>query len=369
MKKSVLFILHYPPPINGATVMGAFIKNSPVIEKSFHRIFINLATSSKLETIGKGGLSKFFLFIKIFISVFKTLVSSKIDLCYMSLTAKGVGFYKDFLIVCLLKLCRKKIVFHFHNKGVRKFGANKFNHRLYSICFKNTKSILLSPLLYDDIAKYVKPEDVFYCPNGISDNFNGIDFSRKISSTKNKCSYLFLSNMMVEKGVAVLLEACSVLNDSGYDFECHFIGAWSDFTEDMFKMKVIDLNIQERVFAHGKKYNEEKLTYFKTADVFVFPSYYDNETFGLVLLEAMQASLPIITTYEGGIPDVVEKGKTALLVNQKSVDELVEAMINLAESPDLRRIMGKAGRDRYDKMFTQDIFENNLTRILREICE
>ena len=368
MKKSVLFILHYPPPINGATVMGAFIKNSFVIEKGFYRTFINLATSSKLETIGKGGIGKILLFFKIFISVFQTLVSSKIDLCYMSLTAKGPGFYKDFLIVCLLKFFRKKIVFHFHNKGVRKFSESKINHLLYTFCFKNTKSILLSPLLYADISEFVKPEDVFYCPNGISDNFDGISY-QKIAIPSKPCNFLFLSNMMLEKGVSVLLESCKVLQDRGLDFECHFIGAWSDFTEDIFKEKVSELKISDKVFAHGKKYNEEKLEYFKSADVFVFPSFYNNETFGLVLLEAMQASLPVITTYEGGIPDVVEEGKTAILVTQKSVEELADAMINLAESPDLRAQMGKAGRDRYEKMFTHEIFEKNLMGILQDISK
>ena len=44
----------------------------------------------------------------------------------------------------------------------------------------------------------------------------------------------FLSNMMLEKGVWTLLDACCILKNKGYDFVCNFVGKWSDISEEEF---------------------------------------------------------------------------------------------------------------------------------------
>jgi hypothetical protein len=49
----ILFILHYPPPVHGAAVIGGYIKESVVINQAFNCSFINLSTSSTVEEIGK----------------------------------------------------------------------------------------------------------------------------------------------------------------------------------------------------------------------------------------------------------------------------------------------------------------------------
>ena len=317
MKKEILFILHIPPPVNGAAMVGEQIKNSKRINTTFDVDYINLTTSFSLNKIGKGGFQKFATTFAIGWKVIKALSSKKYDLCYMTLTAKGAGFYKDFLIVLILKLFGKKIVYHFHNKGVAKSSKLYFNDLLYRFTFKNTKSIQLSPLLYFDIKRYVKPEDVFFCPNGITDDFISPKTMDKVLNTP--CKFLFLSNMMEEKGVLILLDACGILKERGLDFECHFIGAWSDVSEETFYNQVTKLGIEQNIYAHGKQYGSDKVKFFNDADVFVFPTYYHNECFPLVLLEAMQYGLAVISTNEGGIGDIGEEGKTGLLVSRKDI--------------------------------------------------
>src|SRR5690606_7765187 len=96
------------------------------------------------------------------------------NLCYMTLNAKGAGFYKDVLVVILLKLANNNIIYHFHNKGVSENSNGFWKRTLYRFVFKNTKSILLSPHLYPDIEHFVKRNDVFYCPNGIPKEVNSV---------------------------------------------------------------------------------------------------------------------------------------------------------------------------------------------------
>ena len=120
----------------------------------------------------------------------------------------------------------------------------------------------------------------------------------------------------------------------------------------------------------GKRYGEEKERILGDADIFVFPTYYSNECFPLVLLEAMQHGLPCVTTEEGGIRDIVVQG-SGFTVHGSSPAELTvgtaEALEKLITDADLRKTMGEAGRKRLEEMFTEDAFEKKMKGILTEI--
>ncbi len=347
-------------------MVGKFIMDSRPINETFGTDYINLTTSFKLARIGKGSMQKGLTAIRILTRTGKALLRKKYDLCYMTLTAKGSGFYKDFLIVLLLKLCGKKIIFHFHNKGVKENGTNMVKRGMYRFTFKNTQSILLAPQLYPDLSEYVSKADVFFCTNGIPD----IDLKELNKETERSinapCKFLFLSNMMEEKGVFVLLDACTLLAKRDVAFECHFIGAWSDVSKETFHEKVLENGLEGQVVAHGARYGAEKLQFFQDSDVFVFPTFYHNEAFPLVNLEAMQQELPIISTPEGGIPEMVVDGETGFLVGQRDADTLAAKMEVLIENPSLREKMGRAGRELYLNQFTLVKFERRLKAILEE---
>lgn len=368
MSKNILFILHLPPPIHGAAMVGKYIQESNLINSHFNADYINLSTSSTLDDIGKGGWAKLVSLLKLQYRVLSALFNKNYDLCYMTLTAQGNGFYKDVLVVTILKIFGKKIVYHFHNKGVAKNQHKWINDLLYRYAFKGTKSILLSKHLYPDVSQYVKEEDVYVCPNGIPKSPGVPKEQPKLRDPGKPFSILFLSNMMEEKGVWTLLEACKNLSEKGLNFECHFIGAWADIQEHEFKEQVVSLKLSSRVFAHGKKYNDDKYLFFEQADVFVFPTYYHNEAFSLVLLEAMQFSLPVISTNEGGIPDIVQPS-TGFLVPKKDSDALAEKIQWLKEHPKERLLMGSSGRTRFEQNFTLQIFEDNLNQILIDVSE
>ena len=96
-------------------------------------------------------------------------------------------------------------------------------------------------------------------------------------------------------------------------------------------------------------------------------SYY--ETFGLVNLEAMEHKLPVISTNEGGIPDVVKHGINGLIVEVKSgkvaADELAERLAQLIDNPALREQMGEEGYKIFKEHFVIDRFEHAIKDALR----
>ena len=365
MNAKVLFILHIPPPIDGAALMGEFLKESLLINTNFQADYINLTSSFNLNQIGKGNVAKFRVIYKILKEVLLALRAKKYDCCYMTLTAKGAGFYKDFLIIILLKLYRRKIIYHFHNKGVAESSKKWYNNLLYTVAFKNTESILLAPSLYQDIQRYVPKDKVSICNNGIP-QMNDSKTSQPNSKKNRKvCKFLFLSNMMEEKGVFELLKACTVLKAKNLRFSCDFIGAWSDITEAVFVAKVKSLGLAQDVRVHGKKYYTERIEYLQDADVVVLPTYYHNECFPLVLIEAMQFGLPVISTWEGAISEMVVQGETGLLTPQKKPKALADAMEYLLTHPIERCAMGDNGKRRYFERYTLAIFEQRMLEILK----
>lgn len=177
---------------------------------------------------------------------------------------------------------------------------------------------------------------------------------------------LFLSNMMEEKGVWTLVDACLLLKQHSYRFECHFVGKWSDITEEMFHSYLTQKGLEDMVFAHGAKYGDEKSVFWQHADVFVFPTYYHNECFPLVLLEAMQQGVACIASHEGGIPDIIEEGKTGFIVDKKDAQQLADKIASLIAHPEACERMGKAGKEKFLKEFTLKAFEKNMIDILNK---
>jgi len=352
-----------PPPIHGAAVIGKNIFESKLINSEFDCIYINLSASNEVSEIGKLGIKKIIFLLSNLLNIIKTVLKEHPQLCYVTPSSWDWGFYRDFLTIGVLKLLNRKIVVHFHNKGVEQWANRPFNKMLYRCFFSNLKVIILAEELYEEKQKYVKKEDVFICPNGI----NQSKVKTNSIKLKNDCfSLLFLSNMMEEKGVWVLLEACQILKEKGYVFCCNFVGKWSDVNEKTFNDRVNSFGLKKMVFAHGSKYGDKKNVFFEEANAFVFPTYYHGECFSLVLLEAMEYGLPCISTFEGGIPSVIINGETGILVDQKDSISLAKNLIFLIENPVLCNKMGIAGRERFLKYFTLEIFENRFTEILKK---
>ncbi|MFT3752813.1 MAG: glycosyltransferase family 4 protein [Paludibacter sp.] len=357
----ILFILHYPPPIHGAAAVGLQIKESELINKTFSCKYINLGTSRTIDEIGGKSVQKLFRYLAIIWQVLIQLVFNRPDLCYLSITSKGVPFYKDATLVLLAKLFGVKLVYHFHNKGVSLMQDRVFDNLLYKFVFKKSNVILLSEKLYPDIQKYVSLKQIHFCPNGIPD----MEILTVDKKEDGRVSLLFLSNLLVSKGVFVLLEACRVLKNKNLNFECVFVGGIGDINQQQFEEKLKDLDLADCVKYEGRKIGKEKAEAFATADIFVHPTL--DDCFPLVLLEAMQYSLPVVSTLEGGVPDIVVNNATGYLVEKANVETLAGQLEMLIKQSELRKRFGSAGRGRYENEFKIQCFENRLHKILQTL--
>lgn len=361
-KPRILFLLQLPPPVHGSSIMSKQIKDSLFINNSFDCDYLNIVVSRKNNQIGnKISLVKYLRIIKIYLTLFLKLCKTNYDLCYFAITVTKGGLWKDVFGVLLCKFFRKKLVYHQHNKGVSAYQNKPVYDLLYKWLYSNAKVILLSKYLYPEIKKYVGEENVYICPNGIS------EMNIRVGRRKNN-QILFLSNLIPSKGCLVLLDACRILKEKNIDFHCDIVGDETKMlTCNIFLEEIRKRNLTDCVSYHGPKYGQEKNVFFEKASIFVFPTYYYNEAFPLVILEAMQYELPVISTNEGGIPDIIEDGVTGYIVNRQNSEELAERIKELLLNSELREEMGKVAQQKFYNQYTVQHFEKRMFEILLSV--
>jgi len=127
-----------------------------------------------------------------------------------------------------------------------------------------------------------------------------------------------------------------------------------------------DLGIDKQVTFTGALPRTEVIRAYKSADVFVLPSLF--EPFGIVLLEAMAAGLPVVASRVGGIPEVVEDGRTGFLVPPGDPEALAQALERLFSDRELRRDMGREGRLTASR-YSWDRITTEVVAVYREAIE
>jgi len=360
MKPRILFILHLPPPVHGAAMVGKYIHDSKLINEAFDCRYLNLAIANSIEDIGKVSLGKISATIKMLMNIRREVKTFRPDLVYVTPNASGGAFFKEFLVVQALKQMGCNVIAHYHNKGVSTRQDNWLYDQLYRRFFKRVKVILLAKALYPDMQKYVRRADVAICPNGIP----AVDYAyteRHNTPTR----LLFLSNLIESKGVLVLLDALALLKKKGQSFFCDFVGGETfEIDRSRFDREVALRQLTDCVVYHGPKHGKEKDAYFEQTDIFVFPTAYPREAFPLVNLEAMAHYLPVVSTNEGGITDMVRNGINGLICPKEDPQSLADCIEQLITDKDLRIKMGIAGHSIYENEYTMEHFEKNMLNIL-----
>lgn len=227
--------------------------------------------------------------------------------------------------------------------------------------------------------------------------FNGVDvnhFAPTTNYSKSKENgikqLLFVGRISPEKGVHVLLEAFNKVVLHYPHVQLKLVGPenailpWEMLNrEDPMVLDLIPVykgnySLQLRnilsasaansVFFIGLVENFKLIEYYQQADIFIFPSVW-NEPFGIPIIEAMAMELPVIATRSGAFPELVESGKTGLLVERGDADALAEAILCLLRDENLSKAMGKAGRQRAVEKFSFDQLTESLFEQYKRICD
>src|SRR5439155_9303777 len=214
-----------------------------------------------------------------------------------------------------------------------------------------------------DLSKEKAPEKIVRL-------YNGIDLQRFEPSSAPKEQpdlILAVGRLQEKKGLRDLITACRLLADSGQEFRCEIIGDGPE--EELLGQYIQKLGLENRVRLAGAQLQEKVIESFGRATVFVLPCVIaangDRDALPTALLEAMAAGLPVVSTRLVGIPEIVEHGKTGLLVPPGDPDKLSRAILQILRDSKLQQAFGEAGRTRAEQFF--DVREN--VRRLRGLFE
>jgi len=364
--KKVLFVLHLPPPIHGVSQVNTIIKNSKIINNNLDCTYMNIATANDISDLGTQRLGKYLHIIKLIFLFLKKIIFNKYDVIYITPSIPGIGFYKDSIFVLIGKLFRKKIICHLHVQGFKEATKSSLKKKYYTFVLSNISIVHLSESLYKDISDIVKKEKVYFVANGVIP----VEKSELISNKNiDRFEILFLSNMIEFKGPYLLLEAINDLiikYGKSKNIHVNFIGKWQD---DKFKEKFLlyiqKNNLDDYVSILGGIYGNDKNKYFSEAQVFILPTNF--EAFPLVLLEAMEFSLPVISTEEGAIPDIIDNGKTGFVIEKNNKEQLIKKIDTLLNNENLCKEFGKLGRNKFILNYTADIMEKNIYETIMKV--
>jgi phosphatidylinositol alpha-mannosyltransferase len=176
---------------------------------------------------------------------------------------------------------------------------------------------------------------------------NGVSLERFNPSVKpfeeyrdGKINIVFVGRMEKRKGLHYLLGAYNKLKKENDNIRLIVVGSGKTLRK-AYETYVRKENLQDVVFIGEVAFNDLP-RWYQTADIFCSPAT-GEESFGMVLLEAMALGKPIVASANEGYSTVVTNGNEGIMVTPKSVDELEAALKKLIDDGDLRQQMGQAG--------------------------
>ena len=132
---------------------------------------------------------------------------------------------------------------------------------------------------------------------------------------------------------------------------------------DYYRNRARNLGLEQAVFFYDQVDNSKLVDFYNYCDCLVLPSINQSEAFGLVLLEAMACSKPVITSNLPGVRSVFKNGRQGLLVRPGDVNDLAEKLIMMLSNKTKARAMGQAGRALVESKYTWDKVAKRLDSI------
>lgn len=215
--------------------------------------------------------------------------------------------------------------------------------------FKQAQRLLISPLrslklIYNGL----NLKDSDYLPSDIArHNFVG-DYKDLVIGC--------IANFYETKGLDILIEALN--NIKNIDFKCVIIGDGNLRPELEAQIRRCDLS--DRVILVGKKENAYK--YLKAFDIYIQPS--RKEGFAWAILEAMNASLPVIATSVGSAPEMIDHGVNGLLAKPCDPVAISKAIESVFKDKELAKTLGNNARITAQSKFSEQKMLEEIKKLL-----
>lgn len=362
--KKLLVIGQTPPPYHGQALMTERLIKANLPGIKIH--FIRLSFSKDIHHIGKAGIKKVFHMLEVIAKgIYIRFRYNVKTLYYMPAGPNKTPVLRDIGILGILRIFFPALIFHFRAAGVSDFLKSQsfwLRHIAYWVYHSPKAAIQLSSLNPTD-GKYFGAKHTYILPNGLEDKAKDMLSNKTVSLKKDTIDILFVGMLSESKGIKVLIKAINLLKEE--KIKLHIVGGFTSTEfEQQIKLFCEQHELNDIVQWEGVLQGRDKWQQYLHADIFCFPSFYESESFGNVVVEAMMFNLPIVATQWRGIPDIVDEGTTGYLVPIKDAAAIADKLLVLIRNTALRKSMGNAGRKRYLEKFRLEQFHANIYQIL-----
>jgi glycosyltransferase involved in cell wall biosynthesis len=356
---SMIVVGQTPPPVHGQAIMIQRLLDLKIPGVEMYHVPMRF--SGQISDIGRIRLWKLIEGIKIITLIIATRLRTGAQVLYYPPAGPHIrAVLRDVVILVSTRWMFQRIVFHFHAGGVGEFLG-----RASAILRSLARRAYDSPDLAietahgaprDGAAVRAKRTVVVWC--GVEDA--AAEFNPRARSRSRRCRILFAGVLREDKGVIDLIDACATLVNQNVDFECQLMGAPpSEQMQARLVARINERGLAGHVRFLGILSGPAKWQAFREADIFCFPTFYASESFGIVAVEAMSFSLPVVATAWRGLADIVTD-EVGIIVPIQDPVAISAALSALIHDPERRVKLGEAGRRRYLELFTMENFARKL---------
>jgi len=188
----------------------------------------------------------------------------------------------------------------------------------------------------------------------------------RFALAENEFVLLWLGIFMPHRRLEDAIEAVGHLASKGIKIRLLLCGSDRSYPEYLrsLKMRVCSLGLQDIVTFSGKVADAEIRDFYAACDAFVFPN--DQQTWGLVVLEAMACGCPVLVSRGAGVHEVLAHRENALLFPPRNPKVLAEEIEELAKQPELRRKIARDGMHLARETYNWDRFADQIVRLCDE---
>ncbi len=372
----ILHLGKYFPPDYGGVERVTYVTANGAVEAGYDVTVIVFNSSQKYKREKIGGIKVIRLprIVKIFRTPFTTPIVSLIkeikpDLIHLHIPNP---WFELNLLFYLILNPKTKIVATYHSDVINYTPIHFIGNLIrYIYIFPLLK--LFCKRIMATSPNYVKGSFIL---SNVSEKVSviplGIDIPRYKTKEKiksDKKNLLFVGRLFPYKGLEYLLYAVKIISDIRKDFILYVVGEGE--LRKKLEKEVKSLMIEDFVKFVGKLSDKEVLKYYNSCDIFILPSIFKSEAFGITQLETMAFGKPIISTnIDGsGVSYVNINSVTGITVEPKNSKALANAIIKLLDNEQLRLRMGRNGRERLKKYFDQDKMVKDILNVYKDVLK
>jgi glycosyltransferase involved in cell wall biosynthesis len=337
IRTKVLLIGPLPLPTTGVSLANQVVTKNLDAREGYQVNTINTSYNKFDEDLGAFSFNKFLFYLKLNLYVYKIFKS---DIVYVTPGQTFFGVVKYALFFLISRLLNKELIIHIHGNHIGKeyILLKGIKKRIFKLLIGSAKKgIVLSESLTGNMTPFVDNNNVYVLYNFVEDYLFATKPEISNKTATDKPRIIFLSNLMEEKGIFDLLEALTILEEKGIDFEAKIAGN-IDSKNDV-KLNTYFKRLKNTKYI-GVVSGKEKRGLLLWANVFVLPTYYIMEGQPISILENMATGNVVLTTKHAGIPDVFQDSVNGYYVDKKSPMSIVNAVLKCQkESIKTRGIM------------------------------